>query len=234
MKMIRQLIRLKRRQILVDISTQKDFFLASGKACVGNHRRVLANIRRLMAWARHKSIPVISTCLVYPNNNGVSEINYCIAGSDGQKKIAYTIMNNHAEFVADGNTDLPHDVLQRYQQIVLEKRCVDPFNEPRIERLLSEVRANRFILFGACAESDVKATALGLLQRGKNVAVVFDATGGRNKQDAKLAFRKMETKGARLIETKRLAGSSHLRSVGICGCPMCHAAMVTVAGQFRT
>ena len=232
--MIRQLLRARRRQILVDISTQRDFFLASGKACVGNHRRVLANIRRLMAWARHNNIPVISTCQVYPDNNGGSEINYCIAGSEGQKKIAYTIMNNHMEFVADGNTDLPHDVLRRYRQIVLEKRCVDPFNEPRIERLLSEVRAKQFILFGACAEADVKATALGLLQRGKNVSVVFDATGGRNKRDAKLAFRKMEAKGARLIETKRLAGSSHLKSVGICDCPMCQAAMATATGQFHT
>jgi hypothetical protein len=31
----------------------------------------------------------------------------------------------------------------------------------------------------------------------------------------------MEAKGAKLIETKRLAGSSHLKVVGICDCERC-------------
>jgi len=34
-------------------------------------------------------------------------------------------------------------------------------------------------------------------------------------------LRKMEAKGAKLIETKRLAGISHLRQVGICNCDAC-------------
>jgi hypothetical protein len=36
-----------------------------------------------------------------------------------------------------------------------------------------------------------------------------------------MAFRKMEAKGARLIETRRLAGISHLRLVGVCHCESC-------------
>jgi hypothetical protein len=62
---------------------------------------------------------------------------------------------------------------------------------------------------------------LGLLQRGKRVAVVVDAVGSHNKRDSRLALRKMEAKGARLIETKRFAGTSHLRLVGICDCGRC-------------
>jgi hypothetical protein len=65
------------------------------------------------------------------------------------------------------------------------------------------------------------ATALGLLQRGKRVSILIDAVGSRNKREARLALRKMEAKGARLIETKRLAGTSHLRHVGICDCKSC-------------
>ncbi|HEW78387.1 MAG TPA: isochorismatase family protein, partial [Phycisphaerales bacterium] len=164
--MIRQLIRTHRRQILIDINTQIDFFLAEGSACIRNHRRVLANVRRMMAWARRRNIPIISTCEVYPNHNNHSEVNYCIDGTDGQRKIRYTLLSNRANFPADGSTDLPTDILRRYRQIILHKRCIDPFDEPRIERLLSEVRANEFLLIGACAEDAVKATALGLLQRG--------------------------------------------------------------------
>ena len=138
-------------------------------------------------------------------------LQYCIDGTEGQKKIRYTLLENRINFPADGSTDLPRDMLRRYRQVILHKRCVDPFEEPRIDRLLSEVRANEFILVGASIEGAVMATALGLLQRGKRVSVVVDAVGSHNKREARLALRKMEAKGAKLIETKRLAGTSHLR-----------------------
>ena len=219
--MILQLVKSSRKQILIDIDTQKDFLLAGGKACIRNHRRVLAHIRRMMAWARSKNVPIISTAEVYPSNNGDDTAGYCIDGTDGQKKIHYTLVNNRICFAADGNTDLPRDMLRRHRQVILHKRCVDPFDEPRIDRLLSELRASEFILVGASLEGAVKMTALGLLQRGKKVTIIIDAVGTHNNKDAKLALRKMETKGAKLIETKKFAGTSHLKQVGICHCESC-------------
>jgi nicotinamidase-related amidase len=219
--MIFQLVRRRRKWILIDINTQRDFFLASGNNCIRNHRRVLANVRRVMAWARRNNIRVISTCEVYPNHNGVDSEGYCIDGTEGQKKIRYTLLSGRANFTADGSSDLPADVLRQHRQIILHKRCVDPFEEPRIERLLSEVRADNFVLIGASAEGAVEATALGLLQRGKKVSVVVDAVGSLDKRKGKLALRKMGVKGAKLIETKKLAGVSHLRHIGICNCESC-------------
>ncbi|MHC4464031.1 MAG: cysteine hydrolase family protein [Planctomycetota bacterium] len=232
--MIRQLLKRRRRHVLVDINTQRDFFLAEGNACIRNHRRVLGRIRRVMAWARHRGIPIISICEVHPNHNGENEADYCIDGTDGQKKIPYTLVNNRVSFAADDHTDLPTDLLQRYRQIIFHKRCADPFDEPRIDRLLSEMRADEFIIIGACTEGAVKATALGLLQRGKRVRVVVDASGLHNKKDAKLALRKMEAKGAKLIETKRLAGISHLRQVGICDCDACQRRVKKASGENDT
>ncbi len=219
--MILQLVKSRRKQIIIDIDTQKDFLLAGGKACIRNHRRVLARIRRIMAWARTQNIPIISTAEVYPDDNGESAVGYCIDGTDGQKKIHYTLFNDRVTFAADGSTDLPRDMLRRYKQIILHKRCVDPFDEPRIDRLLSEVRANEFILVGTTLEGAVKMTALGLLQRGKKVTVIVDAVGTHSQAEAKLTLRKMETKGAKLVETRKLAGTSHLRRVGVCNCESC-------------
>ncbi|MHC4368771.1 MAG: cysteine hydrolase family protein [Planctomycetota bacterium] len=219
--MILQLVKSRRKQVLVDIDTQKDFLLAEGKACIRNHRSVLAHIRRVMAWARTQGIPIISTAEVYPGNNGDSATHYCIDGTEGQKKVHYTLFNERITFVADGNTDLPRDMLRRYRQIILHKRCVDPFDEPRIDRLLSEVRASEFILIGTTLEGAVKMTALGLLQRGKNVTVIADAVGSHSKKEAMLTLRKMETKGAKIIDTRKLAGTSHLRQVGTCTCESC-------------
>lgn len=219
--MILQLVRSRRRQILLDIDTQRDLLLATGHACIRNHRRVLARIRRVVAWARLKNIPIISTAVVFPNDNGETEQCYCIDGTDGQKKVRYTLLPSRISFPADGSTDLPRDMLRRYHQVILHKRCLDPFDEPRIDRLLSEVRANEFIIVGAGVEGAVKATALGLLQRGRKVIVVADAVGSSNKREAKLALRKMEAKGAKMIETRRLAGTSRLRHVGACDCESC-------------
>jgi nicotinamidase-related amidase len=220
--MIRSLIRSRRRQVLIDINTQRDFFLAEGNACTTNHRRVLANVRRVMAWARSKNIPVISTCEVYPNDNGSSTVNYCLDGTPGQRKLSYSLLPNRINFPADGSTDIPRDLLRRYSQVILHKRSVDPFTEPRIDRLLTELKASEFILIGATAEGAVMATALGLMQRGKTVTIVSDAVGSSDKKEAHLALRKAKAKGANLIETRKLAGKSHLRLVGACGCKVCH------------
>jgi len=218
--MILQLVRAKRRRILVDINTQRDFLLAGCKVCIRNHRRVLAHIRRLMAWARINNVPVISIAAVYPDTNSEITKGYCIDGTEGQKKIGYTLLDNRISFPADGSTDLPRDILRRYRQIILHKRSIDPFNEPRIDRLLSEVRANEFLLIGASTEGAVMEAALGLLQRDKRVTVVVDAVGSHNQKEARLAIRKMEAKGAKLIETKKLVGASHLKQVRACNCKM--------------
>jgi nicotinamidase-related amidase len=162
-----------------------------------------------MAWARRENIPIISIAKVYCNNNGGNNTNYRLDGTDGQKKIRYTLLSNRASFPADDSDFLPVDLLQTHRQVILHKRCIDPFDEPRIERLLSEVQADEFILIGVGAEDAVKATALGLLQRGKNVRVVVDALGSHDVREAKLALRKMKIKGAKLIVTKSLAGVSH-------------------------
>ena len=229
--MIRPLLKVWRRQLLVDIDTQRDFLLANGAACIRNHRRVLVNIRRLTAWARHNRIHIISTAEVHLGKNGNGNGQYCIDGTEGQKKIPYTIRRNRTSFAADGNTDLPRNILRVHDQVIFNKRCADPFKEPRLDRLFSETRADEFILMGVSIEGAVKATALGLLQRGKKVVVVTDATGSRNKKEADLALRQMKAKGAKLVEAKSLAGVSRLRLVGACDCERCRGLMHKEAFQ---
>ncbi len=209
--MILQLLKHQRKHILVDIDTQRDFLSAWGNACIMDREIVLDNIRRMMAWARLEYVPVISTAEVYPNTSSVNKVCYCLDGTYGQQKIPYTLLSNRVSFPADDWNALPADLLLSHRQVILHKRCIDPFDEPRIERLLSEIKADEFLLIGTCIEDAVKATALGLLHRGKNVRVIVDAVGSQNRKEATLALRKMEAKGAKLIETKDIAGVSSLR-----------------------
>ena len=158
------------RYLLIDIDTQRDFLLAGSEACIRNHRRISDSIRSVMAWARRENIQIISI-----NGTCCTNAHCCLDGIGGPKKIRYTLLSNRASFSADDSDFMPVDLFQTYRQVILHKRCIDPFEEPKIERLLSEMQADEFILIGVGAEDAVKATALGLLQRGKNVRIVVDA-----------------------------------------------------------
>ncbi len=219
--MIRPVITLRRIRILVDVDTQQDYLLADGKVCVEDHRRILSNIRRLVAWARLKNIRMISTARVNPP--GQAGLDFCVAGTPGMRKVPYTIRHRHVRFEADGCTDLPRDILRRFDQIIVNKRCDDPFDEPRADRILSELRVTEFVVFGVPTETAVKKTVLGLLARRRNVTVLTDATGWRDRETAQIALRQMEAKGATLTTTRTALGVSHLQCVGACDCALCRA-----------
>lgn len=192
--MIMPIITLRHKRIIVDIDTQKHFFLDRGTSCIRNHREVLANIRRIVTWGRLKNIRMIST-----------------VWDEGPKKISYTLRNRYRSFDATDCTDLPTRILEQYDQVIFHKRCLDPFEEPRADRMLSELEADEFILIGVLTEGAVKATALGLLARRKNVTVLVDAIGSRNNGLANTALRCMWAKGASITDTKTLLSSSCLR-----------------------
>jgi len=177
------------------------------------------NIRRAYAWARTKNIKSVSTAISKPRRNGD---NFCITGTQGQKKVSYTLRSKRIVLEADNSTDLSRDLFTRFDQIILNKRTADPFDEPRAERLLTELRADEFIVIGCPAEGAVTSTVLGLLQRGKRVVVLTDAVGVYDRKTADIEIRKWQAKGAILMETKDLAGATRLKTAGICDCKICN------------
>ncbi len=209
-------------RVLIDVDTQKDLLLADGAASVFNHRRVLANIRRVMAAARFAHIPTVSTTRLVqdrPNNP-----RFCLAGTQGSKKLRYTIRDKYTYYATSDSTDLPVDLLTRYDQVIFSKRCEDPFEEPRLDRMLTELFANEVFVIGATVEGAVRATVAGLLARGQKVTVLVDAAGIRNRPAADRAYREMAAMGARLARTTEVLGASMLRTVHACSCPRCRNA----------
>ncbi|HUW20076.1 MAG TPA: isochorismatase family cysteine hydrolase [Sedimentisphaerales bacterium] len=203
--MIMPLITFGKKRVIVDVDTQEHFFTERGIARVHNHRQVLANILRVVKWAKRKNIRMISTAQVLP-----SEYSYCncrLNNFDGQKKISYTLRRSYVSFGAEDNTDLRPDILVRYDQVIFYKRCFDPFEEPRVDRMLSELYADEFVLIGAATEGAVRATALGLLARQKNVTVLVDATGSYNRRAGEITLRLLQERGAKLIKTQTFLSS---------------------------
>lgn len=194
------IITLGRKRVIIDVDTQRHFFRARGIVCVQNYRGVLANIRRVVEWARLKNIPMISTVQIHNGNHAYS--NSCFIGIKDQKKLRYTLRKRYTSFDANDRTDLPPGLLEQYDQVIFYKRCFDPFEEPRADRMLSELQADEFILIGAVTEGAVKATALGLLARQKNVTVLVDAIGSYDKMVGETTLRQIWERGAKLTKTK--------------------------------
>ena len=203
-----RLLRRKFRRVLLDIDTQYDLVYHPSH----DVSAILANSRRLIAWSRARKIPVISTALSRqrPENNVFppGAPTECIDGTPGQQKIRFTLLPCYKVFPAANRLDLPADLLSEFQQLIFEKRGEDPFNEPRIDRLITELRTDAFVVFGMGVETSVKATVLGLLSRKKKVLLVSDAVNGCPTRQADLALRQMEAKGAKLVNTVGITGKS--------------------------
>lgn len=200
--MIRQLNCSGQKCVLVDIDTQRCFF-QNTKPCDLKDIGVLANIRRVMAWARLKNIFVVSTkkvpvCYRDSQDTNINEVN----------KIRWTLRNKRIYLDAIDYSYIPFDILDVCDQVVLCKRSIDPFEEPRVDRILTELQASEFILIGSFAEGAIQATALGLLARRKKVKVLTDAINTENKKSAKVAQQYMLALGAKLITTRQFIESS--------------------------
>jgi len=207
--MIRPKISSRCKHVVIDIDTQSRFFPDNGKAGFHDNGSVLANIRRVIAWTRLKRIFVVSTIQISSNNS--CSCDFREGGNNGIRKIGCTLRNRRTLFDATDCTDLPLEIFDRYDQLIFCKRCIDPFEEPRIDRMLTELEVDEFILIGSLAEGAIKATALGLLARGKNVRILVDAVRSDNKGVGRKALRQVWAKGAKLIDTRKLLGFSALR-----------------------
>jgi len=211
--MIMPVVRTKPNQVIVDIDTQRHFFAKNSFICVKDHRRVLGNILRLINWAQRSNIPRISTVQVIDHDH--CPCPSCIAARLGQRKVGFTIRGSHTSFDATDCTDIMPGILEQYEQLIFQKRCFDPFEEPRVDRTLTELKADEFILIGAAAEGAVKATAAGLLARGKNVTIISDATGAYDRNMGRLVLRVLSERGAKVIDTETFLESQRRQQTNI-------------------
>ncbi|MCH9022615.1 MAG: isochorismatase family protein [Planctomycetes bacterium] len=170
-----RLWRRRLRRVLMDVDTQLDLLIPQADHV---DAQLLRNIRRLMAWGRLNHYPVISTVLSCRPGESAKDPKahqLCVEGTRGQEKIGYSMLANPVRFKPDRYTDLPANLLKNHQQIIFEKRTVDIFNQPRADRLLTDLAADEFIVFGSELESAIQLTVLGLLSRRKKVTLVLDA-----------------------------------------------------------
>lgn len=189
--------------VLVDLNTQFDFFGGEGACPVVNYLEKHACLRRIVAWAKRNQVPIISSMdshrRVDSDSNGIPK--HCVEGSCGQKKLPFTVLPNHVFVAGDNTLAVSVDLFKTHQQVIFPQRDTDLFTNPKADRFLTQLDAEEFILYGAIAEHEIKAVALGLLVRNKRVSIIADGCGSWNPSAFDLSLRQAVAKGARVINT---------------------------------
>jgi len=190
---------------LLDVCTQRDYLSQGGARRALNADAIVPNIKHLMALARWGKLPILS-CVDAWRPEAVRGLSnpYCVIGTPGQRKIPFTLLPDHAVIDSDNCLCVPLDVLSRHQQAILVKQHRDPFTNPKLDRLLTEMPARRFVIFGVSLELSIRLLVLGLLLRNREVTLVYDACGYWNPNDADMALRQLMAKGCTVARTQEI------------------------------
>jgi nicotinamidase-related amidase len=195
----------RKADVFVDLCTQRDYLAITGAQPAANADQIMPNLKHLMAFARWAGTPTLS-CVDARRPGDVRGLPraHCVLGTPGQQKLPFTLLPNRVQIDSDNCLCISLDVLQSHQQAILAKEHRDPFTNPKLDRLLTELPIRRFVVFGISLETSIRLLVLGLLLRNRRVAVVWDACGWWNAGDGEMALRQMVAKGCELTSTKQL------------------------------
>jgi len=189
------------KTVFVDVDTQLDFLYPTGAFYVRGAERIVDNLARLNQYAGAQGIPLISTTDAHREND--EEFHkyppHCILGCLGQHKPASTLLSEQSV--------IPYDerpaVLPIAKQIVVQKRVLDVFRNPNLPKLLEQLGAERYVVYGVVTEICVQFAVDGLLKMGAKVAIVQDAV---KELGANSVFADAQAKGATLTSVAEVLG----------------------------
>ncbi len=202
-------------RILLDTETQRDFFEPGGSCYRRPASDVAKQIYKLFSWARSSRIPVLSTALrVRRGEIGpLAKLPHCIDNTEGERKLSRTLLPRRINLGLRNITDLPREIFRHYQQVIFEKRATDIFTHTRIERLITELEADNFIICGAGLAKGIVEAAVGLRARGFGVIVAQDAVLDLDDPLTEMAYLRMEAKGVIFAPTAKIIVPIRRRSI---------------------
>lgn len=180
---------------ILDLNTQGDLLSPHGLYRLQDSEAIASNIKRLFGFLRSIRCAVVSTRLhhtIMPDRTAPHCV--CTPGNPGYNKLSFTLLPQRVEMPVDCGTDLPVQTFHDAQQYIFDLPDPNPFDSPRLDRLLSETETNTWLIIGGPLESSVRMAVMGLLQRRKQVAIVKDCMGQRDPYEAEMAMRQVESK----------------------------------------
>lgn len=193
--------RMEEDRVFMDIDTQIDFMDPGGALYVPRAEEIIPNLVRLMAYARDRAIPVLSSADAHTPGDREFAIwpPHCVIGSRGQRRIPETWLPGAVTIPWDAKSFVPPEAWPR--QIIIEKDAYDTAANPHFDAVLEALGERRYVVFGVATEYCVRADALALRQRNKPVDVVVDAIKPITEEGGRKALEEMAAAGARMATT---------------------------------
>ena len=169
-----------------DIDSQLDFLYPAGALYVPKAERIVPAIAKLNRYAAGHGIPVVSTVDAHAEDDPEFKIwpHHCVAGTHGQRKAEATLLERRV-VVPNRDGEL---AIGGAQQIVVEKQTVDVFAAPNLRRVVAQLNADAYVVYGVVTEICVLFAVRGLLKTGKPVTVVTDAVETLRAEDSARAL----------------------------------------------
>jgi nicotinamidase/pyrazinamidase len=169
--------------VLWDVDTQIDFVDLQGKLAVPDAPAAVPAMARLVEWARAAGIPHVASADDHElTDTEISDAPdfattyppHCLRGTRGAEKIAETAQ---ADPVPLALTEVPEKWLVG-REFLLLKKSFDVFTNPNAERLLRLLDPGQVVVFGVATDVCDDAAIRGLLERGRTVTFVEEASRG--------------------------------------------------------
>lgn len=197
-------------RILVDVDTQHDFMDKTGALHVPGAEEIVPNLTRLFDFARATGTFVMSSADCHtPDDPEFEQFPpHCVEGTAGQAKLPQTLLPRHRIVRATESIEDPAELPRVYDQVVFNKAAFDVFTNPAAGNLVAALDVGEYVAFGVATDYCVRASVLGLLGRGRRVAVVKDAIRAVAEQTGRAAVDEMTAGGARWVTTDEVVGGS--------------------------
>ncbi len=194
----------KRKAVFFDIDTQYDFMDPNGALYVPGAEEIVDNLKRLVEFARSNGIVVVATADAHLQNDPEFDTfpPHCIKGTDGQRKIEATAMQDPfvVEFGYLG--DIPPD----RKEYLIEKRTYSFFSNSRADELLRALGRTQAVVFGVATDYCVRSAVEGLMDRGWDVHLVIDAIKPVDEEAERILLDSFQKRGVKLIRTADITG----------------------------
>ena len=188
--------------VFVDVCLQRDYLHPDGARPSANLNGLRKHIKQVLALVRYTKAPLLSLVEAQREYDHERDSRACVLGTYGQRKVPFSVLPNHLVVDCDNSLSIALDITTRCQQTILYKPNRDPFSNPKLDRLLTEMPARRFVLFGVALDDSIRHLALGLVMRQRPVAVIYDACGYWDREKAEMNLRQLTAKDIELISTQ--------------------------------
>jgi len=194
--------------VFFDVDTQVDFMRPTGRLYVPAAEQIVSNLQRLMTWARHHDLPVISTADAHTPDDPEFKIwpPHCVLSTPGQQRIPETLFPDPVVIPCRPGAFQPP--ASWVGQFIIEKTTYSAEDNPNYDAILEALGARRAVVFGVATEYCVLDAVLGLARRGFKVDVVVDAIKPITEDGGKEALGKMASAGVRMVSTEEVCNGA--------------------------